>query len=592
MEDPPAAATMRRSDGDDDHRVPPGPGGGGDDQRVPPEGGGVGGGDQGDLISRLPDELLGTIVSLLPTTDGARTQVLSRRWRPLWLSSNAPLNLELDDKHMHLVSKILSDHPGPGRRFNATVWHVSAMDDWLDSGTLAGLEELELYNTMPCSCFLPPHASLRLAPTLRVLSLFRCGFISVPPSFPCLKLLSLFGSCISEDSFQSFISGCSVLESVTLYDVEFRRVCINSPTIRSISFCGRRATFQELVIEDAPSLERLVPIDPDCGSTNIRVIGAPKLKILGLLSKAVSTLRIGTTVFQEMVAVSLTTKMHTMKILVLDSVGPNLDSVVNFLKCFPCLEKLYVFVKEHPNVVYPTTPSPRQHRYYEEHTPDGCFETDEGARVCVGNLPFDIDTKDLAELFEYAGTVAFSEIIYDTETAESCGYGFVTMSTVQEAEKAVKIFHHSNGQELDGRPMTVNKATATSSARAEERQLPCRSASSSSKLYVSNLPWEVDGPTLKQLFDGYGKVVAAKVVYDGRGTQRRSRGFGFVTMATPEGLQDAIWYLDRQVSQCVVWFGRDANCECKSQEKKGHGEGFRCWVMILPYWSRFRASLR
>jgi hypothetical protein len=45
-----------------------------------------------------------------------------------------------------------------------------------------------------------------------------------------------------------------------------------------------------------------------------------------------------------MVAVSLTTKMQTMKILALDTIGTNLDVVVDFLKCFPCLEKLYVLV--------------------------------------------------------------------------------------------------------------------------------------------------------------------------------------------------------------------------------------------------------
>jgi hypothetical protein len=45
-----------------------------------------------------------------------------------------------------------------------------------------------------------------------------------------------------------------------------------------------------------------------------------------------------------MIAVGLTTKMHAMRVLVLDSAGPNLDAVVNFLKCFPCLERLYVSV--------------------------------------------------------------------------------------------------------------------------------------------------------------------------------------------------------------------------------------------------------
>jgi hypothetical protein len=47
---------------------------------------------------------------------------------------------------------------------------------------------------------------------------------------------------------------------------------------------------------------------------------------------------------QKMIAVGLTTKIHTMRVLVLESVGPNLDAVINFLKCFPCLERLYVIV--------------------------------------------------------------------------------------------------------------------------------------------------------------------------------------------------------------------------------------------------------
>jgi hypothetical protein len=56
--------------------------------------------------------------------------------------------------------------------------------------------------------------------------------------------------------------------------------------------------FEELVIEDAPCLERLLPIRSHDGPLTIRVIRAPKLEILGFLSKGIWTLQLGTTVFQ------------------------------------------------------------------------------------------------------------------------------------------------------------------------------------------------------------------------------------------------------------------------------------------------------
>jgi hypothetical protein len=107
--------------------------------------------DAGDLISRLPDAILGTIISLLPTKDGGRTQALSRRWRHLWRS--APLNLEVclwqtTAAHVLAARTIISRHAGPARRFcfPCLRGHVTCaeLETWLRSPALAGLQELHI----------------------------------------------------------------------------------------------------------------------------------------------------------------------------------------------------------------------------------------------------------------------------------------------------------------------------------------------------------------------------------------------------------------------------------------------------------------
>ncbi|XP_062193666.1 28 kDa ribonucleoprotein, chloroplastic-like [Phragmites australis] len=164
-------------------------------------------------------------------------------------------------------------------------------------------------------------------------------------------------------------------------------------------------------------------------------------------------------------------------------------------------------------------------------------EPPEEAKVYVGNLPYDVDSERLAQLFEQAGIVEVAEVIYSRETDRSRGFGFITMSTVEEAEKAVEMF---NRYDVNGRLLTVNKAAP----RGSRVERPPRQFGPSFRIYVGNLPWQVDDSRLVQLFSEHGKVVDARVVYD-RETGR-SRGFGFVTMATQEELDDAISALDGQ----------------------------------------------
>lgn len=73
----------------------------------------------------------------------------------------------------------------------------------------------------------------------------------------------------------------------------------------------------------------------------------------------------------------------------------------------------------------------------------------------VGNLPYKISQDDLANHFAPAGNVVRATIITDRASGRSKGFGFVEMSTDEEAKKAIEMF---DGQEFQGRPLRVNEA--------------------------------------------------------------------------------------------------------------------------------------
>ncbi len=76
-------------------------------------------------------------------------------------------------------------------------------------------------------------------------------------------------------------------------------------------------------------------------------------------------------------------------------------------------------------------------------------------KLYVGNLDYATTGEQLEELFSQAGKVISSVVISDRQTGRSKGFGFVEMSTDEEAKKAITMF---NDQELEGRKMTVNEA--------------------------------------------------------------------------------------------------------------------------------------
>ncbi|CAL5077823.1 unnamed protein product [Urochloa decumbens] len=320
-----------------------------------------------DHISRLPDAILGEIISRLPTKDGGRTQAVASRWRHLWRS--VPLSIDLDEDpgawrliQSGEISGILSSHHGPGRRFSVPRRYfdgdahpAATLDGWLRSPALDGLRELEFHYDLWCRSPTqppppPPTSVCRFSSTLHVVSFGGCGFPDGNAGalhLPLLEQLSLLNVKISESSLYALLAGCPVLQSLMLTDsIGCSAIRIVSRTIRSIGVRQSSGSFkiQRLVIQDAPCLERLILCGQHFYSEMIiSVISAPKLYALGQLPvEGRPRLEFGATVFLGSRVVNSTMVVPNVKVLALTYMDLSLDMVIEFMKCFPCLENLYI----------------------------------------------------------------------------------------------------------------------------------------------------------------------------------------------------------------------------------------------------------
>jgi cold-inducible RNA-binding protein len=76
-------------------------------------------------------------------------------------------------------------------------------------------------------------------------------------------------------------------------------------------------------------------------------------------------------------------------------------------------------------------------------------------KLFVGNLSFNTTENDLQDAFAAFGTVTETNLMMDRMTSRPRGFGFVTMSSAEEAQKAIDGL---NGKDMDGRALTVNVA--------------------------------------------------------------------------------------------------------------------------------------
>jgi len=76
-------------------------------------------------------------------------------------------------------------------------------------------------------------------------------------------------------------------------------------------------------------------------------------------------------------------------------------------------------------------------------------------KLFVGNLSFNTTENDLNDAFAAFGTVTETNLMMDRATGRPRGFGFITMSSAEEAQKAID---GMNGKSIDGRALTVNVA--------------------------------------------------------------------------------------------------------------------------------------
>jgi RNA recognition motif-containing protein len=77
------------------------------------------------------------------------------------------------------------------------------------------------------------------------------------------------------------------------------------------------------------------------------------------------------------------------------------------------------------------------------------------SKLFVGNLSFNTTENDLQDAFAAHGTVIETNLMMDRATGRPRGFGFITMSSPEEAQKAIDAL---NGKSIDGRALTVNVA--------------------------------------------------------------------------------------------------------------------------------------
>ncbi|XP_062184980.1 LOW QUALITY PROTEIN: F-box/LRR-repeat protein At5g02910-like [Phragmites australis] len=318
-------------------------------------------GDDEDHISRLPDALLSDIISRsrLPTKEAARTVVLSTRWRDVW----AATPLLVDEAHLvgadgprdipivRAVSRCVAAHPGPVRSVRITrvsfYHHEYALRRLVVALAAKDVQDLILFNR-PWPLDMPlPDDILRCASLERLylgVWLFPKITATRPLAFHKLRELGLFHCIVRDEELDAVLGHCPKLEVLSLV-MSFQSPSRLRVGSRSLQVAVEwMSTLDEIVLEDAPCLERLI-FQTIAESRPIKIVRAPRLEVLGFLDLNLHTLEIGGTAIRAGMNVGARAMVPSLKILAVKvqfARNQEAKMLPTLLRCFPRLETLHI----------------------------------------------------------------------------------------------------------------------------------------------------------------------------------------------------------------------------------------------------------
>ncbi|CAO2040257.1 unnamed protein product [Urochloa humidicola] len=247
-------------------------------------------------------------------------------------------------------------------------------------------------------------------------------------------------------------------------------------------------TMRQIVVEDAPRLEHLAPFRHRFSgeSFELQVVSAPGLRFLGCVSRTISRLELGAdTVFKvtscridhvqqgkvisqetrsEIRAVRLGTTLQTVRSLALEDVDRT-DVVCNFLRCFPCLEQLYVSAGSCPDPSIQARQGFRSGGSYDELDPIQCLELHLRKIIVNGYKGEKSDVK-FAKLFvRHARVLELMTIRYSTKH-----FGALSKEWIKDQQKQLHVknrasryakfqFVHDFGHNYTDLPEAIHDST-------------------------------------------------------------------------------------------------------------------------------------